>query len=798
MIACTALLLGALLIYGEREVGETEDLRSVNVFVKVAEKERSRDFAILKKGEGYISEENVYNRGAMSSTKVGPFNGDGDGKDGMDLVTGFSSKITEKEIQTEKTVTNATAARDLGSVEKELFSIENSGDHTLQIAEGLKVEIEKPLDSQFDSSLGSPWQQVNSHDVSSGSESEESDGEESSSPDTSTTDVVPIIDELHPLLQESENPQPAHRSSGTSDDASRASSPEREFDDDGSAEEETENQADDEDEEAQEEKDNGEAVVKWTADDQKNLMDLGSSELERNQRLENLIAKRRAKKLQRFQTDKNLIDLDTEPLPFMEEISRLNVQIPAISAPRSNPFDLPFDSEENFRLLPIPGSAPSVLLPRRNPFDLPYDQNEESSKFTGESSRPYDVSISQRDSLPRRIDNLNLGTVSDDVNQEKNAPKLKPYFIPEKISGTSFTSFENQLSEESGSDESSDSESDSASAVFNQDHELPKLETLERVSSNQDVGSVEGESDLSVEVGSAILDQEHNGADSVQLELGEVESTSPVSSTANLEVIDERYDGSNSSPSSEEDDKCIETSIHLEAINSARAMGDSPRSFTPIVSVAKPGLPVKEAELTHDSQVDEPNPSGTRVEGADDSQAADPVYDCSPSGKSSSHIPTLEALFSDVKGKTGFSTGPSLASDMQANLREVFSTPKAFEQGATSEEGDSILVRESMSPVLHNYIDEVRSDPKVEGLNEASDEVDTVLEADAGSSPSFDGNLQMKDANLLIPEPSVVERSHQETLASSTSESVADNSETTRNPPTSLNSKDKLGHTELI
>ncbi|KAH0453027.1 hypothetical protein IEQ34_017351 [Dendrobium chrysotoxum] len=71
-----------------------------------------------------------------------------------------------------------------------------------------------------------------------------------------------------------------------------------------SAEEETENQADEEDEEAQEEKDNNEAVVKWTADDQKNLMDLGSSELERNQRLENLIAKRRARSCKDFKLTK--------------------------------------------------------------------------------------------------------------------------------------------------------------------------------------------------------------------------------------------------------------------------------------------------------------------------------------------------------------------------------------------------------------------------------------------------------------------------------------------------------------
>ncbi|XP_020586379.1 uncharacterized protein LOC110028742 [Phalaenopsis equestris] len=626
VIACTALLLGALLVYGEFDIRESEDVKSLNASVKVAEnEERFRDFAVLKK------DENVSDGGLMSLTKVGPFNGNVDEEDIMNLAASSSSKTAEEETQTE------IEFRDREFIEKKLFFIENA-------AEGLKVDVEKPLDNQFDSSLGSPWQQVDSHDVSSNSESDESDesdGEESLSPRTSMTDIVPIMEELHPLL-ESENPQPVHRSSDASDAsdaASRASSPEREFDD-GSAEEETENQADEEDEEAQGEKDNDEAAVKWTADDQKNLMDLGSSELERNQRLENLIAKRRAKKLQRFQTDKNLIDLDTEPLPFMEEMSRLNVQIPAISVPRNNPFDLPFDSEENFGLLPVPGSAPSVLLPRRNPFDLPFDQNEESRKHSGESSRPYDVSISQRDPFPKEIDNLNLGAVSDDVNQEKNEPKLKPYFVPEKMNGTSFGSFEHQLSEESDdSDASSASESDSASAVFNLDPELSKYETDERVSSvNQDFGSAEHESDLSVEVGSVNLDQEHIGADAVEVEIGEADSSSPVSSTTNLEVIDERYDGSSSSPSSEEDDKSIETNIHIEPINSEVAV------------------------VTHVGRVIEP------------------VYDSSPGAKSTSHILSPETLSPNPKAEEGFRTDSSLASDMQANLQEVSSTPKTSEQ----------------------------------------------------------------------------------------------------------------------
>ncbi|KAH0453306.1 hypothetical protein IEQ34_017630 [Dendrobium chrysotoxum] len=71
----------------------------------------------------------------------------------MDLASSSSSKIAEKEVQIEKTLTNGVEAHDIEFIEKELFSIENSAYHEQGIAEGLKVETEQPLDNQFDSSL---------------------------------------------------------------------------------------------------------------------------------------------------------------------------------------------------------------------------------------------------------------------------------------------------------------------------------------------------------------------------------------------------------------------------------------------------------------------------------------------------------------------------------------------------------------------------------------------------------------------------------------------------------------------
>ncbi|KAJ6296820.1 hypothetical protein OIU78_022528 [Salix suchowensis] len=97
--------------------------------------------------------------------------------------------------------------------------------------------------------------------------------------------------------------------------------------------------------------DESKSAIKWTDDDQKNLMDLGTLELERNLRLESLIRRRRARRNMRLMAEKNLIDLDAADLP---------INVPSISTARQNPFDFPYDD--------VPGSAPSVLLPRQKSF----------------------------------------------------------------------------------------------------------------------------------------------------------------------------------------------------------------------------------------------------------------------------------------------------------------------------------------------------------------------------------------------------------------------------------------------
>ncbi|KAL8129929.1 hypothetical protein V2J09_019084 [Rumex salicifolius] len=106
-------------------------------------------------------------------------------------------------------------------------------------------------------------------------------------------------------------------------------------------------------------------VVEWNEEDQKNDMDLGSSEMERNKRLENLIAKRRARKM--F----NMIPHRINPLSSVANDFQGGHLIP-INTERNS------DNEGG-----QPGSAPSVLGPT-NPFDLPYDPSEEKPVLTGD------------------------------------------------------------------------------------------------------------------------------------------------------------------------------------------------------------------------------------------------------------------------------------------------------------------------------------------------------------------------------------------------------------------------------
>ncbi|KAK8504895.1 hypothetical protein V6N12_033146 [Hibiscus sabdariffa] len=132
------------------------------------------------------------------------------------------------------------------------------------------------------------------------------------------------------------------------------------------------------------EEDDSKKAVEWTEYDQNNVMVLGSLESERNQRLESLIAKRRARKLFKMTVDKSLMNTDAI-LP--------NHLAPILTA-KSN---LGFSNDSCEEVLQMPGSAPSFSLPKKNPFDLPYDPQEEKPNLMADSFQQEFMAANQKD-----------------------------------------------------------------------------------------------------------------------------------------------------------------------------------------------------------------------------------------------------------------------------------------------------------------------------------------------------------------------------------------------------------------
>jgi hypothetical protein len=270
------------------------------------------------------------------------------------------------------------------------------------------------------------------------------------------SEIIPTLDEIHPLL-ESELAQSGLESKDVSESEPEFTS------DNASVGEETEKE---------DEAEKVRKVVAWTADDQKNLMSVGSSEIERNTRLEHLTARQKAvRKL----LERDLIDL--------EGMDSSQLQIQPVIAPRMNPFDLPYEEE-------VPGSAPSVLLPTtRNPFDITFEQPEENGPTLARDSanissyaynnnnhagaRTSTNSITgfanqdfRRNGMYRRHESFTIGApvvFMEDVRPEPRASRFKPFFIPEGLDGTE-SDTEREASERSDVHDESSAERESRTA----------------------------------------------------------------------------------------------------------------------------------------------------------------------------------------------------------------------------------------------------------------------------------------------------------------------------------------------
>ncbi|XP_028766820.1 uncharacterized protein LOC114724659 isoform X2 [Neltuma alba] len=492
VLVCTAVLLGTLLSFGQPNTPEIEkeeevahDISSFQTGFSegatvIAEKEESVVVKTHTESRGVIEEERSIEEASLGEDKTRNIDESGNLISFAPPVDGISQNFqnesqareqmdrelcsfeldNKKEVHEEKSKAEGISSDD-DAIEKQYVFVQKVNDDILddENEETVAELLQTLKGDQLDFSSNSSWKAVDHNEEEDSLESG-SDRAESSSPDASMADIMPMLEELHPLLdlEASQTAQLSRDESAVSEKSQKI--------DDGSvqSDEDTENRVeveeegvDDHDDEEEEggKEDESKSAIKWTEDDQKNLMDLGTSELERNQRLENLIARRRARKMM---VEKNLIDFESSDLPF---------NVTPITTTRRNPFDLLDDSYAAMGLPPIPGSAPSNLQPRRNPFDIPYDPNEEKPDLKGDSFEQEFLTFNQKDTFFRRHESFSFRpSVLGATKRGKQNLIWKPIFLSEQQAseGTSYPSFQRQLSEVSETNLSSVQDTESVSS----------------------------------------------------------------------------------------------------------------------------------------------------------------------------------------------------------------------------------------------------------------------------------------------------------------------------------------------
>ncbi|XVE62443.1 hypothetical protein DITRI_Ditri06bG0118600 [Diplodiscus trichospermus] len=776
VLVCTAVLLGTLLSFGSPnipEIDEKEEEEKVSHEVSRLKSGAVEDDTVVERdvGEGgFVVERHVGKRwdivenadekvslvdnevcevedddGSvryrplvnedLDSSEIPCENGVIDGVDGMlnDSMGEKKREIQEEMLGSEGPLIMREAVEDRHHLADEVL------DRNLEV-DDLKFAADFsdiPRGDDLDVSLSSSWKRTGD-DEDDGEEDDDdesldsgSDGAESSSPDASMADIIPMLDELHPLLG-SEAPQPAQMSHDGSDAASERSHGSSNDESVESDELENQGEGDKEDEDEGEgakgdKEDESKSAIKWTEDDQKNLMDLGTSELERNQRLENLIARRRARKSLGLMTEKNLIDLDCADIPL---------NIAPISTTRRNPFELPYDSYDDLGLPPIPGSAPSNLQPRRNPFDLPYDSSEEKPDLKGDSFQEefsglnQRETVSQREPFFRRHESFNVGPSSLGVPRQEL--KWKPYFVPEQFvtEGTSPSSFQRQSSEVSESKLSSVPDTESLSSVADEEDNKPNeldVSQENKLILNED-HSVHDEQDSqsSGDVESVDVDKAENRDvhhDVVEITLGDGESQLKMESNFSeagasthveldvseihhrAEPVEEGYSSRSSLSSLSEID---------EKISDVRGEGSA--CFEP-----------------RDHEIKESGNCTSRV--VDENQHREPVYDSSPPSVQNSL--SLSSVSFDTQAE---------ASEMGSNSMLVESTDKEHEA-----HGEKTVQGTSSYQEMHAGSSDLLNDnePRARDLPEISEHCVTHACSSGVSSTSADHNVSMVPEALV-------------------------------------------------
>ncbi|KAI7750234.1 hypothetical protein M8C21_014669 [Ambrosia artemisiifolia] len=140
--------------------------------------------------------------------------------------------------------------------------------------------------------------------------------------------------------------------------------------------------------------DRGKRFVGLTDDEEKSLMDLGISEVERTKRLESLMERRRSRTLSKFQIIRNAMGIGNKSCG----------QISSLCIPKKNPFLYKSAGD-------LPDSAPTYMI-KNNPFDLPYDPHEEKLILSGDSFQDELMAARQKEPVFCRRESSSLGDIA--------------------------------------------------------------------------------------------------------------------------------------------------------------------------------------------------------------------------------------------------------------------------------------------------------------------------------------------------------------------------------------------------
>uniref|UniRef100_A0A0E0DTD0 Uncharacterized protein n=1 Tax=Oryza meridionalis TaxID=40149 RepID=A0A0E0DTD0_9ORYZ len=447
VIICAALILGVLISHGSTNVAEIkEERKSVAEVSDPKYADLSRNIH-LEANKGFLAKENTVSlnddeiKDSLNSSRE-------DAIEVVEMVGKISHYRGSTDSQSDEMKVDSED-KPAGTCKwGRAFSVRRR-----KKLSDIKVEpINAAVDSPLDSSLDSPFGRVGCHDGSPGFDHDQAEG---TTPGTPRTRIASVLDEIDPLSS-ADSPHPDPIQNDDSDNHMSLQDSRTVSDNNYESDKSKANKNDDKNVST-------DPAFLGTIDDDKNVMDLGYSEVERHRRLEILMVKRRSRKNIVFDPDSNL-DINNDKVC------------------KRNPSDILSCSDET----EFPGSAPSVLHTRRNPFDHPFEQSDESDLYEH-------VAIPQQDMFFTRHESFSIGS------QGRRPSRFKPPFIIQAmdIDEPSASDFQRQFSDKSASTLSTVTESDIISSVADQEdisdsikndssreYESPELPTIPTMGSD--------------------------------------------------------------------------------------------------------------------------------------------------------------------------------------------------------------------------------------------------------------------------------------------------------------------------